>query len=82
MQPATAFEPGVELPPGQGRDILYGACLGCHELTALSLFKGFYTRDSWHALVVTMQQNGADVTDDDIEVLSDYLTLHFGAGAR
>lgn len=74
----TAFEAGVELPPGTGRDILVADCLSCHELSALALFKGFYTRDSWRDLVVTMRANGAALDDAEVEVLADYLAQHFG----
>lgn len=77
---ATTFGAGVELPAGPGRDILVAACLGCHELTALALFKGFYTRDSWRDLVLTMEANGAEVDGAEVEVLADYLAQHFGAG--
>jgi mono/diheme cytochrome c family protein len=76
---APAFEAGVELPAGLGREILVASCLDCHTLTALPLFKAFYTRDSWLTLVLTMKDHGADVGDAEIEVLADYLALHFGA---
>jgi cytochrome c553 len=75
---ALAFEAGVELPDGPGREILVASCLSCHELTALPLFASFYTRDSWHTLVLTMKQHGAQVDDEEIEVLADYLAQHFG----
>jgi hypothetical protein len=75
---APAFEAGVELPEGPGREILVAACLGCHELTALGLFKGFYTRESWQTLVLTMKEQGAPVDETEIEVLADYLAQHFG----
>jgi hypothetical protein len=77
-QSTPAFDAGVELPAGQGREILVSACLGCHELGGLDLFKGFYTRDSWRSLVQSMQANGADVDSADVEVLADYLVQHFG----
>ena len=76
--PAPAFEAGVELPAGAGREILVASCLSCHELRALALFKGFYTRDSWRALVLTMQENGAEVDAGEVELLADYLAQHFG----
>lgn len=68
------------LPPGEGREILARECLKCHELDALELFRGFYTRDRWRALVVTMRENGAEVDADELEVLADYLALNFGTG--
>lgn len=76
--PEQAFEAGVELPAGNGREILVAACLGCHELKALELFRDFYTRDSWHSLVETMRANGAQVDAADVDLLADYLTEHFG----
>ena len=72
------FEAGVDLPEGEGREILMASCLSCHELTGLALFKGFYTRDSWRTLVLTMKAQGAVVDDGDVEVLSDYLAQYFG----
>jgi hypothetical protein len=75
---APAFAAGVELPDGPGREILTASCLSCHELTALPLFATFYTRDDWHALVLTMKAHGAPVDGAQIEVLADYLAQHFG----
>ena len=68
------------LPDGEGRDILVHECLNCHELSALELFQGFYTRELWRSLVITMRGNGAQVDDEQVEILADYLALHFGTG--
>ena len=75
---APTPEIGVELPEGRGREILVASCLGCHPLGALALFKGYYTRDSWLSLLLTMQENGAEVDAAELEVLADYLEQHFG----
>ena len=84
-EPAIATEPvvvsGIELPPGAGQTVLTNACLGCHDLGGLQLFKGFYNRSSWRDLVLTMRANGAQVSIADVEVLTDYLTEHFGPDA-
>ena len=79
--PAPAFAADVDLPEGAGREILVASCLSCHALTALPLFAGFYTRDSWRTLVLTMKEHGADVDGAEVEVLADYLALHFGPAA-
>jgi cytochrome c5 len=79
--PPQAFEAGVELPAGRGREILIASCLGCHELTTLPLFAQFYTRDSWRTLVLTMKEHGAAVDGAEIEVLTEYLARHFGRDA-
>jgi mono/diheme cytochrome c family protein len=81
---SSALEPAsmsVELPPGAGRAILQRQCLNCHELDALELFSGFYGRDRWRSLVITMRDNGAVVDDGEVEVLAAYLARHFGTGA-
>jgi mono/diheme cytochrome c family protein len=72
-----AYEAGVELPDGRGRDLLITSCLGCHDLTGLPLFAPFYAREGWYTLVLTMQAHGADVDNAEIEVLADYLAQHF-----
>jgi mono/diheme cytochrome c family protein len=77
---APVFDSGVELPAGQGREILIASCLSCHELTTLPLFAAFYTRDSWRTLVLTMKEHGAEINGAQIEVLADYLAQHFGPG--
>jgi cytochrome c5 len=75
----TAIEKvGVELPAGAGRDVLIRACIGCHDLGGLPLFKGYFSRDDWHSLLVTMVEHGAVVEAAEVEGLADYLTLHFG----
>lgn len=76
--PATAFEAGVELPEGTGKEILVSECLNCHELAALELFSSFYDRSSWRSLVISMRANGAEVDDAEVELVSDYLARHFG----
>ncbi len=75
---APAFPTGIDLPEGPGRDLLLTACLECHDLGGLALFAGFYGRNDWRSLVLTMQGNGARISDDDAEIIADYLARHFG----
>jgi hypothetical protein len=75
---SAAIDAGVELPLGPGREILVTACLGCHDLGGLALFKGVYARDSWRELVLTMKGNGAASDEAGVEVVADYLARHFG----
>jgi mono/diheme cytochrome c family protein len=80
-EPDASGLPASALPAGRGRAILERECLKCHELDALDLFKGFYTRDQWASLVATMRANGARVDDDELDVLAAYLERYFGVGA-
>jgi len=68
------------LPPGEGRVVLERECLKCHELDAIELFSGFYNRDRWRSLVLTMRANGANVDDAEVEVLAAYLARYYGTG--
>jgi len=70
-------DPGVELPPGAGRELLLSRCLGCHNLGGLELFDDFYTRADWHMLLETMVAHGAQVDPAELEVIADYLALNY-----
>jgi hypothetical protein len=74
----AAPEPGIDLPPGPGRELLLADCLGCHDLGGIELFAGFYTRDDWRVLVQTMVTHGATLDAAGVETVAEYLTLHFG----
>jgi hypothetical protein len=70
--------PGDELPEGDGKKILLVACTTCHELDEVTKFRGYYTREQWHDIVVTMVEYGAPVEPPQVEVLADYLAAHLG----
>lgn len=74
----SAADPGIRLPPGSGRDVLLRACIDCHDLGGLNLFRSFYARDEWHELVLTMVSHGAALGNAEVELLADYLAEHFG----
>jgi len=79
--PATttaAAEPSEQLPDGAGRQILMSACTACHGLREVTKFRGFYVRQQWKDIVLTMVDYGAPVGEKDIEVLADYLTQNLG----
>ena len=67
-----------DLPDGDGKKILQASCTACHDLTEVTKFKGFYTRDDWRDIVKTMVAYGAKVKDSDVDVLVDYLARNLG----
>jgi hypothetical protein len=75
--PAAFTDPGIELAPGEGRDIMLSKCLGCHDLGGIDLFAGFYSREDWHRLIETMIAHGATIDTAEAEVVADYLALHY-----
>ena len=74
----TAAAASDQLPDGAGRRILMSACVACHSLREVTKFRGFYTRQQWRDVVLTMVDYGAPVSDKDSEVLTDYLTANLG----
>jgi competence ComEA-like helix-hairpin-helix protein len=64
------------LPPGKGSDIVQRDCAGCHELKVVTSKRA--TKEQWAALVDQMVSRGADVPDEDIETVVDYLAKNFG----
>jgi competence ComEA-like helix-hairpin-helix protein len=64
------------LPPGDAREIVEQQCGGCHVLKVVTSKKA--SRDQWRVLVDQMVGRGADVPDDKIETLINYLATNFG----
>jgi cytochrome c5 len=67
-----------DLPDGEGKKILEASCTVCHDLTEVTKFKGYYTRDDWRDIVNTMIEYGAKVDARQADVLVDYLTVNLG----
>ena len=74
----TAAASSEQLPEGAGRQILMSACVACHGLREVTKFRGFYTREQWRDIVMTMVDYGAPVSEKDSELLTDYLTANLG----
>jgi mono/diheme cytochrome c family protein len=74
----TAAASSEQLPEGAGRQILMSACVACHGLREVTKFRGFYTRQQWRDIVMTMVDYGAPVSEKDSELLTDSLTANLG----
>jgi hypothetical protein len=77
-RPHAAQGSQADIPDGPGKAVLLSACTACHELKEITKFRGFYTKDEWRDIVVTMVKYGAVVKDDEVTVLVDYLFKNFG----
>src|SRR6266513_2459346 len=65
------------LPEGEGKKIIETACTVCHDLKEVTKFQGYYARENWRDIVRTMMADGAQLKDEQIPVLVDYLTKTF-----
>lgn len=77
----TVHQPGVDLPEGEGRTLLLAACTRCHDLRGLSAYKGYWSNAHWRNMIETMVKNGASLTEQQTEILAEYLAEHFGKPA-
>jgi quinoprotein glucose dehydrogenase len=81
----TLREPGsAELPPpllssNQGHLEVQRICGECHAFEEATRTR--HTRKQWEALIETMIAKGARVSDEDFELVADYLSAHFGVDA-
>ncbi len=72
-----AFAANVpSLPPGKGKAIVQRDCAGCHALKVITSKRA--SREQWSALVDQMVSRGADVPDEEIETVVEYLAKNFG----
>lgn len=65
-----------ELPEGPGKAITKRMCSTCHALTTVT--KKRASQDQWGIIVDRMVGLGAKGTDEEVEIVIDYLTANFG----
>ena len=73
---AIAFAAGQNLPAGEGKSLIEGKCVQCHELAKTTDLK--HTREEWADKVKMMQSYGAAISEAEFPVVVDYLAAHFG----
>jgi hypothetical protein len=66
-----------EFPPGPGQAQVQAACAPCHEITVVT--SAHKSESEWQSTVDAMITRGAPVTDDDYDVIVDYLLRNFSA---
>jgi hypothetical protein len=71
-----AAQTTAPMPDGPGKAVIQKACAGCHSLKVVTSKRA--THDEWAALVDQMISKGAEVSDDDLEVVVQYLATHYG----
>jgi cytochrome c5 len=65
-----------DLPDGEGKNIIEASCTGCHDAqkaTGLRL-----SRTEWQNVISRMTGLGANLADNQIPTLVDYLSKNFG----
>jgi len=75
ITPARA-QTSVRLPAGEGKALVQKTCAKCHGLEGV--LRARNSKDGWAAIVDDMVSRGAEGTDDEIELMIDYLAKNFG----
>jgi cytochrome c5 len=70
--------PSPQAPQDPGQVTLNRACTVCHTLGEVTKFKGYYGREQWADVVHTMRAYGAQLKDDEVTPLVDYLLKTYG----
>jgi hypothetical protein len=76
--PAKADEEFGGLPPGEGQEIVYYSCQGCHSLAIVQ--RSEFSRRVWDEVLEWMVDTHgmAPLPDDLYDVVLDYLVEHYG----
>jgi competence protein ComEA len=69
-----------KLPEGPGKAALLRVCKGCHPPETVAAKR--HSREEWEEVVVQMLNAGATGSDDDLNLVVDYLTEHFNKAAK
>ena len=65
-----------DIPDGPGKELVLKQCRDCHDLdTVISENR---TKDAWRKTLVKMGDRGAEMTDEQFEVIVNYLARNFG----
>jgi quinoprotein glucose dehydrogenase len=73
---ATISDAQDQLPEGPGKKTVATVCGGCHDLD--TAIEAKHNRAGWKTVVDTMVDRGARATDEELQVVIDYLTKYFG----
>ena len=68
----------VQLPEGDGKQLVQGMCTACHETNQITRSSG-YSREGWLELIQTMMNLSGTPAG---ETITKYLAAHFPAGSH
>jgi hypothetical protein len=66
-------------PPGPGLELINQRCVFCHNTA--QIFSQRKTPEAWAATVEQMANRGAEVSPDEMKIITDYLAKNYGASA-
>lgn len=73
---AAGLAMGQTLPDGPGKDVTQRMCKGCHGIE--NVVRARRTKDKWTEVVDDMVSRGAKGTEDEVDLVIEYLSARFG----
>src|SRR5580704_7331348 len=70
------------LPDGPGKDIVIKKCIRCHDVRQTTIRPGSGSPDEWEQVVERMMSRGADLSDDEIDLVVQYLATNYGPNSK
>jgi hypothetical protein len=64
------------LPEGEAKPIVERSCTACHGLESITTVR--LPKETWREIVLEMVARGADLRENEIPLVIDYLAEHFG----
>jgi hypothetical protein len=78
--PPPAKKAAAPLPEGDGKDLVVGRCVGCHDLVRVEEHTG--TKDEWEGVVKYMVSLGLTATPEENARIVAYLAKNFPPPAK
>jgi hypothetical protein len=73
---APARPDNDQFPEGPGKSTFIKVCSQCHAVDPVATLR--YSKDEWKDLVDDMKGKGAEATDEECNVIVEYLFKNFG----
>jgi len=70
------------LPAGPGKEVVIKKCLPCHNVRVTTAKRGSGSADEWEQVVNKMVSQGAELSDDEFDLVVQYLSTHYGPNSK
>jgi cytochrome c5 len=73
---ALALAAESPLPEGEGKELVQRMCRNCHTIEVVTAAR--LSKARWAVVVEDMRVRGAKGTDEEADIVTEYLAKHFG----
>jgi competence ComEA-like helix-hairpin-helix protein len=70
------------LPSGPGKEVVIQKCLPCHNVRVTTAKRGSGSTEEWEQVIDKMVSQGAELSDDEIDLVVQYLSTYYGPNSK